>query len=284
VSHDVASLFDHMAVAYDELEPWYQHLYERLHSIVADVARPDAPPHRALDAGCGTGFQTELLRDLGFVPHGVDLSGGLLGVARAKLPDVPFVRGDLEALPYRDASVELVTCCGSTLSFVERPARALAEIGRVLRPGGTLVVEFEHKWSLDLAWGCVSALTGDALGYGVSLAAAVRQVARPLREGFRLDYPVALPDGAQAYMRLRLFTMAEIVAMLRPARLVPRRIVGIHAVTNVLPSTVLHRARLPRGLGGVYRALAAIDRALGRTPAWRLANSVVVVASKTAKL
>ena len=280
MSHDVASLFDRMAGAYEDLEPWYQHLYERLHTIVTDAARPGRPPHRALDAGCGTGFQTAVLRDLGFVPHGVDLSAGLLAVARGKLPGVPFVRGDLEALPYRDESVEIVTCCGSTLSFVEHPARALTEIGRVLRPGGTVVVEFEHKWSLDLAWGFVSALTGDALGYGVSLAAAVRQVARPLREGFRLDYPVALPDGAQAYMRLRLFTMAEIGAMLRPARLVPRRVFGIHAVTNLLPSTLLHRARLPGALDRVYRALAALDGRLTETPVRRLANSVVVVASK----
>jgi ubiquinone/menaquinone biosynthesis C-methylase UbiE len=280
VTHDVAQLFDRMADSYDELEPWYEHLYDRLDAIVRETLADRARPARALDAGCGTGLQTTVLRELDFTAHGVDLSAGLLAVAREKLRDVPLVRGDLEALPYRDGSVEAVTCCGSTLSFVERPARALAEIGRVLGPGGALVLEYEHKWSLDLAWALASAVTGDPLGYGVSPSRAWRQIARPLREGFRLDYPVALPDGGQAYMRLRLFTMAEITGMLRDAGLVPRRRFGIHGVTNVIPSTVLHRARLPRALDPVYRALAAVDRALSETPAWRMANSVVVVASK----
>jgi SAM-dependent methyltransferase len=279
---DAARLFDRMGGSYEMLEPWYEHLYERLHAIVrlalAPLARGGAA--RALDAGCGSGFQTALLRDLGFTVHGVDLSAGLLAVARAKLPGVPLARGDLEALPYRDAGVDAVTCCGSTLSFVEHPARAVAELGRVLRPGGALVLEVEHKWSLDLVWTLASALTGDPLGYRVSPTAALRQVARPLSEGFHLDYPVALPDGGQASMRLRMFTMAEIDRMLRDAGLVPRAITGIHGVTNVIPSTVLHRERLPRPVASVYRALCRLDRTLGATPAWRVANSVVVVAGK----
>src|SRR5687767_6234360 len=155
-----------MAGSYDELEPWYEHLYERMHAIIRAVLGP-APAGRALDAGCGTGFQTALLRDLGFVAHGVDLSAGLLTVARTKLPTAPLARADLEALPYADGCMDAITCCGSTLSFVERPGRAVAELGRVLRPGGTLVLEYEHKWSLDLAWTLVSALTGDSLGYHV---------------------------------------------------------------------------------------------------------------------
>jgi ubiquinone/menaquinone biosynthesis C-methylase UbiE len=276
---EVARLFDRMAGSYDELEPWYEHLYDRMHAIIR-TALAASHRSRALDAGCGTGFQASLLRELGFVAHGVDLSSGLLASARAKLPTVPLVRADLEALPYRDHCMDAVTCCGSTLSFVEHPARALAELGRVLRPGGTLVLEYEHKWSLDLAWTLVSALTGDSLGYHVRPADAVRQVARPWSEGFRVDYPVALPDGGHANMRLRMFTMAEIAGMLRAAGLVTRRVAGIHGVTNLIPSPVLHRERLSRPVARLYRALAAVDRVLAETPAWRIANSVVVVAIK----
>jgi ubiquinone/menaquinone biosynthesis C-methylase UbiE len=279
---DVARLFDRMADSYDELEPWYEHLYDRLHAIVRAVLAP-TPGARALDAGCGTGFQTALLRELGFIAHGVDLSSGLLAIARAKLPDISFARADLEALPYPSECMDAITCCGSTLSFVEDPPRAIAELGRILRPGGTLVLEYEHKWSLDLVWTLISALTGDSLGYHVRPSDAVRQVARPWSEGFRVDYPVALPDGGQEYMRLRLFTMTEIARMLRTAHLVPRRVVGIHGVTNLIPSPVLHRDRLSGPVARLYRALAAIDRGLGETPAWRIANSVVVVATRSSR-
>ena len=276
---DVAHLFDRMAASYDELEPWYEHLYVRLESLVRASLAPSYAGARALDAGCGTGFQTAWLRDRGFLAHGVDLSAGLLEVARRKLPGVPFARADLEALPYDDGAFDAVTCCGSTLSFVETPAQAIAEIGRVLRRHGRVLLECEQKWNLDLAWILVSAATGDSLGYRVTRAEAWRQLARPLDEGFQVDYPAALPDGAQGYMRLRLFTMAEITAMLRAAGLAPRRTWGIHAVTNVIPSTVLHRATLPRPLATVYRVLRAIDTALAPATA-RAANSVVVLAEK----
>ena len=270
-----------MADSYDELEPWYEHLYDRVHAVVRSELTPRPGP-RALDAGCGTGLQTSLLRALGFATHGVDLSAGLLRLARGKLPEVPFARGDLAALPYRDASVDAVTCCGSTLSFVAEPARAVAEMGRVLRPGGVLVLEVEHKWSLDLGWALASALTGDPLGYRVTAAAALRQVARPWSQGFHLDYPVDPTDAGAGCMRIRLFTMAELVPMLGAAGLAVRRVVGVHGVTNVIPSTVLHRRRLPRGAARLYRALCALDRTLGATPAWRIANSVVIVAAKRA--
>jgi ubiquinone/menaquinone biosynthesis C-methylase UbiE len=279
VSRDVARLFDGMAASYDDLEPWYEHLYARLESLVRAWIRPSCPDARALDAGCGTGFQTAWLRDLGFRPHGIDVSAGLLDVARRKLPGVPFVRGDLEALPYPDGVFDAVTCCGSTLSLVDAPARALAEIGRVLRPRGRMLLECEQKWSLDLAWTLVSAATGDSLGYGITPAAAWRQLARRLDAGLHVEYPATLPDGAQAYMRLRLFTMAEMTAMLGAARLVARRSWGIHAVTNLIPSTVLHRPSLPRPLAAVDRVLRAIDTVLSPVTA-RCANSVVVLAEK----
>ncbi|MBI4627949.1 MAG: hypothetical protein HY729_04505, partial [Candidatus Rokubacteria bacterium] len=66
---------------------------------------------------------------------------------------------------------------------------------------------------------------------------------------------------------------------LRAAGLTPVRVWGIHAITNVIPSTVLHRERLPRPLAALYRALCSVDRALSRVPAAaRVANSVVVLA------
>jgi ubiquinone/menaquinone biosynthesis C-methylase UbiE len=136
-----------MAAAYEELEPWYEHLYARLHAILREVLTPPPglPRGRALDAGCGTGFQARLLHHLGYATHGVDISARLLAVAAGRLPGVAFTRASIEALPYADASFQAVSCCGSVLSFVEQPAPALAELARVLRPGGLLFLECEHK-------------------------------------------------------------------------------------------------------------------------------------------
>ena len=272
---DVARVFDAMADTYDELEPWYEHLYARLRAIVCrTLARPAAgDAATALDAGCGTGFQTTLLVALGYRTHGVDLSAGLLAVARRRLPAAALVRARVEALPYATAVFDVATCCGSTLSFVADPAAALVELGRVLRPGGRLLLEVEHKWSADLAWMAASALAGDALGYGVSLRALGRALGRPASEGCVLAYP--------GYGPLRLFTGAELRRWLSAAGLSMTRTWGIHSATGLLPSILLHRARLTGPLGRLYGGLCAVDRWLTRVPVARgLASSLVVLARK----
>jgi SAM-dependent methyltransferase len=268
----VAQLFDAMAPTYDDLEPWYEHLYAVLHGILRETIGP-APNGggSALDAGCGTGFQSALLTELGWDAHGIDVSAGLLAVARRRLPGASFALASVETLPYPDACFDAVVCCGSTLSFVDDPARALTEMGRVLRPGGRLLLDCEHRPSLDLAWTLASALSGDALGYGVT----AREAWHALIAGrtLRMVYP--------GYGPLWLFTRRELSAMLAAAGLMPVRAWGVHGVTNLLPSVLLHRQQVPRTLAAAFRALCRLDaRVIGTAPARALANSLVILAER----
>jgi SAM-dependent methyltransferase len=267
--------FDVMAESYESLEPWYEHLYDALHAIVRTelAPQPERPQPLALDAGCGTGFQAAVLTALGYRAHGLDISAGLLAVARQRSEHVVLTRGTIEALPYPDETFDVVTCCGSTLSFVGTPARAVAEMGRVLRPGGRLLLECEHRFSLDLVWSALSSVTGDRLGYGLRPGDVWRQITARDGAGCRIHYP--------GYGSLRLFTVGEVFALLDAAGLEPSRTWGIHMLTNLIPSTVLHGARLPRFLGRLYRILCRVDEGLRRMPAAaRLANSLVVLARR----
>jgi SAM-dependent methyltransferase len=275
VATNPATAFDAMAASYDELEPWYEHLYAVLHGLVrAELALPPGSRRpRALDAGCGTGFQTAILLDLGYETAGVDLSAGLLRVARGRCAGAQLVQGDVETLPWRDETVDLVVSCGSTLSFVVRPDRAIAEIARVLRPGGRVLLEVEHRWSLDLVWRLASSVVGDPLGYDVTRREAWRAFGRPIRGGIWMNYP--------GYPTLRLFTRRELDGLLDDAGLVRQRAWGFHGVTNVIPSTVLHRSQLGRVTGAIFRRLRILDATLAATAAGRaLANSLVVLAVK----
>ena len=265
--------FDAMAASYDDLEPWYEHLYAELHRILRSTLSPAAHGARALDAGCGTGFQTAILAELGYQPYGLDVSVASLSVARGRRPASHFVCGDLGRLPYGEETFDAVVCAGSTLDFVDEPGQAVAEIARVMRPGARLLLEYERRWCLDIAWTLVSSVTADAFGYGLRPAEARSLVTGPWHTGVCVDYP--------GYPRLRLFTDRELGTMLESSGLRVEQAWGIHAITNLMPSPVLHRPRLPTALRPLYRALRSVDSRIGSLRAIRaIAAHGVVLASK----
>jgi ubiquinone/menaquinone biosynthesis C-methylase UbiE len=96
----------------------------------------DGASGSVLDIGCGTGRNLPLYRP-GVRVVGIDVSADALARARRRRPDVPLVRGDAHALPFRAQSFDTVV---SALVFCSVPdaARGLGEVRRVLRPHGTL--------------------------------------------------------------------------------------------------------------------------------------------------
>jgi ubiquinone/menaquinone biosynthesis C-methylase UbiE len=100
---------------------------------------------KVLDAGCGSGPLAEALRAKGAVVSGFDLSPAMVDLARARLGDDADLRvADLGApLPYPDDAFDLVVA-SLALHYVEDWASALAELRRVLKPGGRLTVSIIH--------------------------------------------------------------------------------------------------------------------------------------------
>lgn len=98
------------------------------------------PAPEVLDAGCGGGFLSNRLAAEGFRGTGLDLAADSLAVARRHdaTASVRYVAGDVYAMPFPDASFDVVTAM-DLLEHVEDPARAIAEFARVLRPGGLLI-------------------------------------------------------------------------------------------------------------------------------------------------
>jgi SAM-dependent methyltransferase len=101
------------------------------------------PPGAALDAACGTGRHARRLVELGHHVVGVDASPAMLEKARAALSQAEFRDGDLSGLPLESDSVDLVVCA-LALEHVADLGRAIAELSRVLRPGGHMVLSGLH--------------------------------------------------------------------------------------------------------------------------------------------
>ena len=96
-------------------------------------------PGRVLDVGCGEGRFCRILRREGFEPVGLDPTPELLEAARARDPEGTYVEGRAEALDFAEASFDLVVSCLSLIDM-EHADAAIAEMARVLKPGGTLLV------------------------------------------------------------------------------------------------------------------------------------------------
>jgi SAM-dependent methyltransferase len=88
---------------------------------------------RLLDVACGSGLAIEMARLRGASCSGIDASARLLAVARDRNPDSDLRVGDMHALPWDPASFDVVT---SFRGIWGTTPRAVAEIHRVLRPGG----------------------------------------------------------------------------------------------------------------------------------------------------
>lgn len=110
---------------------------------------PDLAGMTVLDAGCGTGRYLRQLRALGAKPMGLDLSAAMLARAREITPHI--VRANICALPIDSMSVDVIVC-GLALGDVPHLEMALAEMARVLRPGGCVVYSVVHPVGADAGW------------------------------------------------------------------------------------------------------------------------------------
>ncbi|GII88136.1 hypothetical protein Ssi03_61260 [Sphaerisporangium siamense] len=104
--------------------------------IIDHVAPVEGP---VLDLACGAGTWTEMLVEAVGAERiiALDAYAPMLTATRNKLPELPAVMASAKALPFQDASVGAVLCWNALQAFPDDAAEAIAEVGRILRPGGT---------------------------------------------------------------------------------------------------------------------------------------------------
>jgi demethylmenaquinone methyltransferase / 2-methoxy-6-polyprenyl-1,4-benzoquinol methylase len=135
----VRRMFDRIAPVYDLMNRVMTAGLDRRWRAVT-VERVVRPGDRVLDACCGTGDLAVAALGAGAgTVVGLDFSERMLERARAKEPTIEWVRGDVLALPFEDASFDAVTV-GFGVRNVDDLDAGLRELRRVLRPGGRLAI------------------------------------------------------------------------------------------------------------------------------------------------
>lgn len=128
--------FDTIAAHYDRMNRLMTFGLDRLwrRHAVRTVAGGEV-----LDVACGTGDMVVELLKQGCTVTGVDLSKEMLTIAEEKAHGCKYMMADAEHLPFDDATFDAVTCAFGVRNFVHLE-QGLAEMLRVLRPGGRMVI------------------------------------------------------------------------------------------------------------------------------------------------
>jgi SAM-dependent methyltransferase len=154
-----------------------------LFDAVLDAAHV-GPGTQLLDIGCGSGLALALSAVRGAVPSGIDISPGLLGVARDRLAQADLRDGDMEDLPFADASFDAVIGINA-FQFAGDPRQALKESARVLRPGGRVVA---------------SLFAAPERSQGTVVHEAMSTLIPPERDADHAPYALSAPGNLEAAM------------------------------------------------------------------------------------
>jgi ubiquinone/menaquinone biosynthesis C-methylase UbiE len=214
---------------------------------------------RLLELGCGPAVMMPELLAMGFEAHGIDVSREMIRRARQRMAGHPlekrcsFAVDDAERLHAPDASYEAVLCMG-VLEYLPRYERALAEISRVLKPGGIAVLALPNRASAYHA----------ARGAYVELRSFERRL-RGRRSPYRLAHNRCVPwkfDRELARAGLRKLQSKACNFMFFPLQEVAPRF-----------SDSLNRALLPLASTWVAPLIGAQYVVKAQKTAWRSASS-----------
>lgn len=147
-SQAVRAYYDDWAGSYDAaLESWDYRAPGDAAAILGEYLKPG---ERVLDVGCGTGlFAAALKQRVDCRLDGIDISPASLEIAEARGTYDALQRHDLQAvpLPEPDDAFDAAACIG-VLTYIEQPAGLLAELCRVVRPGGHLLfTQRDDRWA-----------------------------------------------------------------------------------------------------------------------------------------
>ena len=175
------------------------------------LARKGLKPESAMDLACGTGILTGILRNAGMDAEGMDLSRGMIAIARENFPEIPFFIGDMTTF-CPEKQYDLVTCTGDAVNHIADLSHVEAifrNVRKYLAPGGDFVFDLLNEREVS-----------DSEPFEMDFTDTTRvwfQMTRPAKNKVTLTIRV-FENGIQAFeenIRETVHDPAEICALLK---------------------------------------------------------------------
>ena len=155
-TENVAQTYNQMAQDHDTIVarvPFLINCYLLYNKLIPKLTQRGCF-QRVLDAGCGSGLQTIQLARCSEEVVGLDISAGLIEVAReqcAGLANVSFVVESVTKMPFEDESFDAIFSYGDVVSHIlEDYEKAIAEFARVAKRGALVSFEVDNKWNFGI--------------------------------------------------------------------------------------------------------------------------------------
>lgn len=274
----VQTAYDLMAEEYDILDdrinPFYVNDFRFLDHFVQKLA-PLWRGQIVLDVGCGSGLQTVQFAPRAKHVIAIDISGALMRKVQEKLDvkgltNVTLVQGNATQIPLQDASVDFVSAYGDVIGHIPDYARAIAEMARVCRPGGTVTLEYDNKWHFGLLF---------------RIAELWNALTTPREGDLRRWTYEYLTHDSKVDLTYKTFTFPEMESHLNRHGLVVTERAGMHILSSLIPERIQDPPKEKRPLkphhARLLQSVAQCDFRLKQVfPFYKLAYSAVVVARK----
>ncbi|MFQ5847995.1 MAG: class I SAM-dependent methyltransferase [Candidatus Methylomirabilales bacterium] len=274
----VQKAYDLMAEEYDILDdrinPFYVNGYKVLDYFVQRLI-PRWHGQIVLDVGCGSGLQTVQFAPRAKHVVAIDISGALMRKVQEKLrprglTNVTLLQGNATQIPLQNCSVDFVSAYGDVIGHIPDYERAIAEMARVCRRGGTVTIEYDNKWHLgllyhpgDLWHACTTRRRGN------------------LRQ-WTYEY---LTHDSTVNLTYKTFTFPEMHSLLHRYGLDVTERAGMHILSSLIPEHLQDppKERLPlkAHYARILQAIGQCDFRLKQLfPLYTLGYSTIVVARK----
>ena len=281
-ARDNRAQYDALAATFDANDAFWSNPYDRATWDLENalVARYLSGADLLLDLGVG--FYPHVESTAGRRVLCLDVSDGSLRVARAvyhdRNPRTRYVCGDALALPLADRSVDAVVAGGELVNHLDG-GRLLAEMHRVLKPSGRVVLSIAMKWCLDNLYCLADAVLGTRLGYAMTRAEAAAFVARPMASS-DVTWSIT-PDTS---LPVTLYTRRHLRELLAASGFRLLAIRSLNGLSGIVPLPVQQDPQSSTLTRAVTTMLLALDRTIvGRIPGVRwLAGNVYLVLEKPA--